>query len=360
MDLVEINSPDDLESWQLPWQALAASMPQTTFFHTFDWFRIFWKQAADRAHVQALAVRSAVGLVGIIPLVAPRKSAGGAETAVHFPTVPWTSWFSAIGREQAAAFSVAMAHLAEKTRRRRPLDFGPVAGAADANCRLTAALQRAGWQPRRCPQRTLSRVELVGSWDDYQRRWTPMWRDEVRWARRALAALGPVRLDRHCPRPAAQGDGDPRWDLWEDCVALARAAATGRCSAERPLSGQNLPWSRACHAAAARLGMLDVSVLRLGKRPAAFCYGYRSGGAVEIAQIGYDPAVARWGLGRLVASEVIRDSFERGDASLDLGPGDFRFQRELRTSTATRYRVRCGGAGWRHWLGRKFSRGQDV
>jgi CelD/BcsL family acetyltransferase involved in cellulose biosynthesis len=47
---------------------------------------------------------------------------------------------------------------------------------------------------------------------------------------------------------------------------------------------------------------------------------------VDVLRIGYDPALAAFGPGNVLWMRLIRDSFERGDRVLDLGPETFHYQ----------------------------------
>ena len=54
---------------------------------------------------------------------------------------------------------------------------------------------------------------------------------------------------------------------------------------------------RDAHAAAARLGMVDVNVLMFEGRPAAFLYGYHCDGHVIRLRTGFDAALGEHGFG---------------------------------------------------------------
>jgi CelD/BcsL family acetyltransferase involved in cellulose biosynthesis len=105
---------------------------------------------------------------------------------------------------------------------------------------------------------------------------------------------------------------------------------------------------RDAHQVAAHNGMLDLNLLVVDDRPAAFAYNYHYDGRVVGLRMGYDPTLGYSGLGTALVLRSLEDSFNRGDASYDLGPGESRFKRHLRTRTETSYRLSYWPLGsWR-------------
>jgi CelD/BcsL family acetyltransferase involved in cellulose biosynthesis len=96
---------------------------------------------------------------------------------------------------------------------------------------------------------------------------------------------------------------------------------------------------RDAHAAAARLGMVDVNVLLFEGRPAAFLYGYQCNGQVFLMRTGFDPAFGEHAFGAALALRSIQDSIIRGDQLIDFGQGEREHKRRLRTRTESTYRI---------------------
>ena len=137
----------------------------------------------------------------------------------------------------------------------------------------------------------------------------------------------------------AFGDDEPRWDLYEDCLNLSRRSWQSGSTTGNTLCHKHVrEFLRECHAVAARLGMLDVAVLKLGGTPAAFQYNYHFDGKVYGLRMGYDRQFSSAGVGKILMSRLIEDSFQRGDQVLDMGIGDFDFKRRFRTGVEASYR----------------------
>jgi CelD/BcsL family acetyltransferase involved in cellulose biosynthesis len=187
---------------------------------------------------------------------------------------------------------------------------------------------------------TKSLVDFAGGWNGYLSGRPRKVRHEMRRSLRRVFESADVEYIRHRPAPARDGDGDPRWDLFAMCQQVA-------LSSWQTLSPTNITlvherarsFLRDAHAIAARNGMVDMNLLLVDGRPAAFAYNYHFHGRLTAVRFGYDASLGRQGLGTALALRSIEDSFERGDVSLDLGPGETQFQRRLRTDAETIYRM---------------------
>jgi CelD/BcsL family acetyltransferase involved in cellulose biosynthesis len=169
---------------------------------------------------------------------------------------------------------------------------------------------------------------------------------------------------RHRPAPARDGDGDPRWDLYAMCEHVALASWQAKSASGNTLTHERVrQFLRDAHAVAAHNGMVDVNLLLVDERPAAFVYNYQCHGHLTTLRIGYDPSIGVSGLGTALLLRSLEDSCERGDLSCDLGSGNARFQRHLRTRVETTYRLsywplsswRLQAARIARWAGRRWS-----
>lgn len=111
------------------------------------------------------------------------------------------------------------------------------------------------------------------------------------------------------------------------------------------------------HERAARLGMVEMNLILLDGVAAAFYYGYHYEGFMQGLRMGYDPALTK-GAGAALLSYVIEDCFAEGDQLIDLGPGEERYKKRLRTHVERSSRLTHIPVGaWRprarraaHWL----------
>ena len=93
-------------------------------------------------------------------------------------------------------------------------------------------------------------------------------------------------------------------------------------------------------------------------RPAAFAYNYHFHGRLTAVRAGFDPTLGlgglgTGGLGTALLLRSLEDSFARGDESLDLGAGDVRIKRHLRTGVEPTYRLTYSPLGsWKSQLAR--------
>ena len=94
---------------------------------------------------------------------------------------------------------------------------------------------------------------------------------------------------------------------------------------------------RDAHASAAAAGGVDLNLLLVGGRPAAFAYNYHYAGNVYGLRAGFDPAVSRAGSGTVLLRRMVEDSCRRGDYRIDLGPDSLDYKRRWATRIQTSY-----------------------
>ena len=147
------------------------------------------------------------------------------------------------------------------------------------------------------------------------------------------------------------------------CEAVALASWQSHVEHGNTLTHDRVrEYFHAAHTAAARIGMLDVNVLTVEGRPAAFLYGYHYQGNVTALRTGYDASNSS-GIGSALMLKSIEDSCNRGDRTIDFGPGEREHKRRVRTRTATTYRItytpldswRSQAVRFSRWAKRRFS-----
>jgi CelD/BcsL family acetyltransferase involved in cellulose biosynthesis len=200
-------------------------------------------------------------------------------------------------------------------------------------------MQVAGFAVRERVWKTADAIELSGTWGEYLAARTSKFRNNLRRSEARAARHGEVVYQRYRPLGAAHNDGDPRWDLYDDCVALARRSWQGSSKHGTTLSHDSVrEFVRDVHEAAARCGALDLNILRIDGRVAAYAYNYHYAGVLNGVRMGYDPEFARISPGTLLLARCVRDSFARGDLRIDLGIGPAPYKGRWRTRMLASWR----------------------
>lgn len=360
-EIIEINRQEDLAQYRMAWKSLFPRTFRPSFFHTYEWFDTYWKHAADHQKMRVLVVQSEGTTIGILPLcVARERHRLQTLRVLTYPLSDWGMWYGPVGQNRSATMFMALRHIYSSRRDWDVLDlrWTPRESAGDD---LTGrAIQSVGWRPHRRIYQQGSAVRFAGAtWEEYLASLGAKTRQEVRRQQRALSRLGRVEFERHRPAPASEGDGDPHWKMFDECVQVSRASWQARVQTGNTLCHSSvLDFLTDCHRLAARLGMLDMAVLRLNGAPIAFQYNYRVHGDITGLRMGYSQEHRSVGAGKVLLSWLIEDSFRRGDTCLDLGPGDYDFKRRLRTETATSWQYtyypwsawRSHGVRFTHWV----------
>jgi len=337
-DLIEINDLEQLEQYRLAWNALLPQTSRASFFHTFDWLQTYWQHFGGEQHLRVLIVRSEGKPVGIVPLcVRTEQYQVGAVRVLTYPLNDWGTWYGPIGPNPAASLFMAMKHVQDTPRDWDMLDLrwvGPAVGQGDPTGRV---LQATGWNAESSDYQQTSLVRLEGSdWETYRASLSKKWRHEMGRQQRGLVRDYEVSFERHRPAGASQDDSEPRWDLYKNCMEIAEHSWQGQSTTGNTLSHARVrDFLCDSHEMAAKLGMLDMVVLKLDGRPAAFQYNYHYHGQLFGLRMGFGKSFARQGVGKALLCWALEDSFARGDSVVDLGVGDYPFKRRFRTEVET-------------------------
>lgn len=340
-DVVEVRSLPELQSYRMAWNALLEGTPRRSFFLTFDWFELAWKHFGAEHDYRVLVIRSEGKPIGFVPLcVVQQQYRVGALRTLTYPLADWGAWYGPIGPDQTACYWLAMQHLASRERDWELLELRWIDHQQAKLPSLSAAMQAAGLHGEVGPDRETSVVDITGTWEDYLQTRTSKRRHEIRRHLRFYERHSGAEFLRHRPLPATEGDGQPRWELFEDCLRIAASSWQGEATDGVTLSHDRVAaFLRDCHAAAARLGMLDLTLLKLHGQPVAFGYNYHYQNEIAGLRMGYDPAYRQHGVGTVLLLSSLRDSFRRGDVSFDLGVEDYNFKHRYRTKVEQSKRI---------------------
>ena len=343
-DVIEIGTLEELESYRLVWDSLLPKTPRASFFHTYDWFTTFWKHFGHERKMRVLVIQASGTPIGIVPLCVQRERYQvGNLRVLTYPLSDWGFWYGPIGSNQSASMFMALRHIRDTPRDWDMLDLRWVPAEPTDHTATSRALRAAGWNPEKSAYQESSVIEMTDTdWGGYFANRSKKWRAETRRQLRGLKRDHEVTFQRHRPAGAAFGDNDPRWDFFEDCLAVSRNSWQAQSQSGNTLCHEHVePFLRDCHAMAAKLGMLDVGLLKVDGQAAAFQYNYCYDGTVSGLRMGYDRRFTRQGLGNVVLNYTLEDSFSRGDRQLELGVGDYPFKQRLRTKVESSCRLTC-------------------
>jgi CelD/BcsL family acetyltransferase involved in cellulose biosynthesis len=338
--VVEINDIEELSQYRLLWNALFQGTPNASFFLTFDWLDTYWRHFGHDQKLKVLVVYAAGAPIGILPLcVRTEKYRLTTARVLTYPLDNWGTWYGPIGPNPAATMLAAMQHIRSTPRDWDMLELRWVSADATEGGKTARALRVAGLFSEKEEYASTSIIDLPATWDEFQASKSHTLRRQFRRTLRDMFESGKAQFIRHRPAPAAEGDGDPRWDLYNMCETVALASWQSSVVHGNTLTHDRVrDYFHDAHAAAARIGMADVNLMLIDGRPAAFLYGYHCHGHVAALRTGYDASFGG-GTGSALLLKSVQDSCERGDRSIDFGPGDREHKRRLRTRTESTYRL---------------------
>lgn len=338
--VVEVNDIEELSQYRLLWNSLFQSTPNASFFLTFDWLDTYWRHFGHDQKLKVLVVYAAGEPVGILPLCVRREKYRLATARVlTYPLDNWGTWYGPIGPNPSTTLMAAMQHLRSTPRDWDMIELRWVSDDATQGGKTARALRVAGLLSEKQEYASTSIVDLPATWDAFLALKSHSLRRQFRRTLRDAFESGAAEFVRHRPAPAAAGDGDPRWDLYDQCVAVAESSWQSSVVHGNTLTHERVrDYFRDAHASAARVGMVDVNLLLVDGRPAAFLYGYHFRGNIAALRTGYDASIGG-GIGSALLIQSVKDSCERGDQSIDFGPGEREHKRRLRTRIEPTYRL---------------------
>ncbi len=335
----EINNIDELADIRSDWNALLEQTPGATFFHTLDWLEVYWRHWEDSQQLRTLLVYDADVLIGIVPLVVkPMKTRLGTARALMYPLDDWGTFYGPIGAAAADCLETATDHILNSPRDWDMFDLRFVDTDGDDAGATPTVLANHGLKFETFEYAETALIDLTGNWDDYLASRSGKARQTYLRAERRIAADFEIEFIDYRPANQADGGGDPRFDLYDECEAIAAKSWQGALTDGNgtTLSHEKVrDYFRDCHETAARIGAVEINLIRLDGQPAAFAYNYHYRGCVYSVRIGFDGNITNKGVGRLIMGRMIRNCFEKDDRVLDMGVGTLDCKQYWLTSIET-------------------------
>jgi CelD/BcsL family acetyltransferase involved in cellulose biosynthesis len=339
VEVVEINDIDELSGHRMLWNSLFAATPRASFFLTIDWLEACWRHFGQGQKLRVLIPFAAGEPLGILPLcVRQERHRLSTIRVLTYPLDNWGTWYGPIGPNPAATMMAAMQHLRRTPRDWDMIELRWVASDDTDGGKSARALRIAGMLSEKKEYQQTSIVDLPKNWEIFLANKSRPLRRHYRSSVRELIDSGRAEYIRHRPAPATEGDGDSGWEYYDMCESVARLSWQAGVAHGNTLSHDGVRgYFRDAHAAASRLGMADMNLLKVDGRPVAFLYGYHCRGHVTALRTGFDPAIS--GAGSALMFQILKDSCDRGDHMFDYGSGEGEHKRRLRTRIASTYRL---------------------
>lgn len=354
MDVEVIKDTGQLQSeLSDDWKRLHAETPHANFFQSLEWFSARTRHPVEEDDGFRTYIVSEDGRpIGIIPMVIQNHATKvGVIRKLRFPDNGWCSFFGPLGPDPEKAIEAVSNFIWEKNEDRIDLaEFTTLPEYSPDTAPDVNRNSRGGQVIAECSH--VANLYLNSSWDEYweSRRAQKNRRRNVERCERRLAELGEISYLRY--RIENPGE-DPRWDLFEECVDLARSSwQDGLVDGTTMHHDDVKEFVREAHQAAVDGGALDINLLYLDGRAIAYVYGYHYEGYLDLMRVGFDPDLKKLAPGNALWTRLIRDSIDRGDRVLDFGPSCLDYKKfwinKLETShQITQFAPTSRGQGFR-------------
>ena len=226
--VIEINDVETLEDYRLAYNVLLPETHGASFFHTLDWLLVYWRHFGAEQKMRVLLIEGENGPIGILPLVVVReKRRIGTVRVLTYPLADWGAFYGPIGPNPTATLLAGIRHIQSTPRDWDVLELRWVDRDGWDHGRTKTALRHVGFTSIESQWTSTAQVETSGDWKTYWASRKSHWRTNVRRSERKLDEQGKVELLRYRPAGTAHGDDDPRWDLYNATLDIARASWQG-------------------------------------------------------------------------------------------------------------------------------------
>lgn len=336
--VIEINEIPLLSQIRENWDRLWRETPASCFFQTLLWLETYWKHFSEGKRLRVLLIVDGETMIGIVPLVViAEKTKVGTVRVLTYPLADWGNQYGPLGRNPSRLLEIAGEHIRTSPRDWEMLDLRWIDPHDQTNAITQTALKNAGLPTYSGTWSETTTLDMEGSWEDYLRSRSPKMRAELRRILRKAPVDATIEFVRYRPtldgRQCEVSEPDPRWNLFDDAVHIASQSWQHDSTTGTTLCHEEVQqFFRETHAAAARLGMLDLCLLYHHGQPAAFCYNYHdTQGNLFGLRRGNTQEARCGGLGKTLMTLMLHDSFQRQDKSLDLGLGAIHSKRRWMT-----------------------------
>lgn len=312
--VLEINDLATLAELQPLWRELLDKTPRPAFSQSFEWLQLYWQHFGTQQRLRAFCLDEEGETAGLTVLV-ERDVRGQRELTL--PNVGGET-LCPLGADPAEQWHAVAKHLQTELARKQVLD---VRGVFDPHGKIDAALRAADVNVQSQSWSSTTTLHLEEDFDSYWSRMSPSVRQLVEQGEQRLAAMGAVNFVRI--RPQVADRSSPRFpdELYQDCLNIAlndeqqlsRADSVLNAPERHAFLRDLLPW-------AWRYSAADVCLLMSGSRPIAFRFHTHESGDLRTIWCGVDAEFRQLPLAALLLLRTLRDSCQRGDMALDLGP----------------------------------------
>ena len=312
--VLEINDLATLEELRPVWETLYRQTPRPAFCQTLDWLHLYLKHSGTRPTLRAFCVDEQGETTGLTVLV---ERWFDRRCELSLPVIG-NETFLPLGANPCGNWVPVGEHLRSEMTRRHVIDLR---GLADPEGMTTFSLHAAGWDVKPHPWSGSAAISLKGTWEQYWSLLSPKLRTLIEQGEQQLTSLGQTNFVR--VRPQRSESSAPLYEpeLYDQCLKIS---LNDECQLSQSNSVLNDPnrhqFLRDLFPVAWRQEAADLCLLTVGSQPIAFRFHTLAFGHLQTVWTAVDAEYHDLPLATLLLFRTIKDSFQRHDQELDLGP----------------------------------------
>ena len=335
---IEYNQIEGIEAIRADWHQLLVAESRASFFHTPEWLEAYWKFFATDKELRILAIFNQKALIGIVPLEVHSVLTKLGSLKVMTTLDDWGDFNGLIGEEKTAIIQAACQHLKNSPCQWDLFEPRWIEESSLQKEDIITTMKNAGLSPHVSEWSSAAMIDFTGAEQSYWDQWSTKERADQRRNEKRLARNGALKYLHY--RPNVQGD--PRWDLFDQCKQIAEESWQGESTSGTTLSHNSVQgFMQHIHTVAAQLGCLDMNLLYQDDVPIAFSYGYHFRGYVDGLKTGYIKTKKTNGAGRVLLSHIIKDGFACSDHTFNMGSEHHTWKHLWQTESVTTIQYTC-------------------
>ena len=303
LEVVELNSIEQVGRYRLLWSELLGKTRSATFFQSLDWLEAYWHREGDGQRLRVLIVSLGSRPLGVVPLVVrEEQSSLGAIRVLTYPLNDQGFTYGPIGPNPAATLVAAVRHIRDTRKDWDVFDLHHIDRFGTEKGRTRNAFRSAEMGIHVRDWRNLAIVEF-GS--DFEAGVGTKTLEKLKESERLLRSMGQVCHVRVRPGGAVLGESDRHWSVFNQIDLLG--ASTSESGQASPIAAIH----KDLHGRAVDAGQVDMNLLMLNGKPIAGAYGYCCEGRIELLSLceakSWGGSAATVLMGRMLQDGIVRE-----------------------------------------------------
>lgn len=298
------------------WDKLLAESDNDVVFMTFEWFRFWWQAFGKDSEMRVLLVKDAEEIIAIVPLMIKKTKWRGLPIRALSFMANYHSNRSGmiIGKKGGDIGAALMSHLKERSAEFDMMQLYFIVNGSQTDLRIREGLAANRFRYCKLPGARSPYIPLSGNWDDYFHFRSRNFRHKLNRLQNKYKRLKEWQIMKY-----TNADIDR---AMQELIEVSKKSWKHKGGTAIGSDENLVNFYSSLAEFAAREGILNIWILKIGKKPAAFIFNLKYGQRIYSLKIGFDQEQEKFSPGEFLNLKAIKESFENNYREYDwLGEG---------------------------------------